>query len=270
VAERLASLPMYDLPALRPATDAWWAGLSAHFRRAGVRGVPDRLSRPGEGPGFWLSPDLLFSQSCGYPLVTRLAGCVTLLGTPCYEIDGSEGSDYRSLVIVRANSPATNISDLRGRCCAVNMAGSWSGHHALRLIAGPLIDDGRPAFEVSLSGSHAGSVDALRTGAADFAAVDCVSFGLLSRHEPHRVAGLRILARTPAMPGLPLVAGGDVPESDVQAMQQGLRAAIEDPELRGARDRLRLKAVDFTGLADYDRLSAALQRLEDTRIPPFV
>ncbi len=261
---------MYDLPALRPATDAWWAGLSAHFRRAGVRAVPDRLSRPGEGPEFWLSPDLLFSQSCGYPLVTRLVGRVTLLGTACYEIDGCEGSEYRSLIIVRTDLPAGKVADLRGRRCAVNMAGSWSGHHALRLVAGPLVDHGRTAFGVTVSGSHAGSVDAVCSGAADFAAVDCVSFGLMSRHEPHRITDLRVLARTPKMPGLPFVAGGNVSEADITAMQRGLRAAIEDPELRNARDALGLKAVDFTRLADYDRLSEALERLDDKRIPQFV
>ena len=47
-----------------------------------------------------------------------------------------------------------------------------------------------------------------------------------------------------------------------EASLREFEAAIEDPELRGARGRLRLKAVDFTGLALYDRLSAALQRLE--------
>jgi ABC-type phosphate/phosphonate transport system substrate-binding protein len=270
VAERLASLPMYDLPALRPATDAWWAGLSAHFRRAGVRGVPDRLSRPGEGPGFWLSPDLLFSQSCGYPLVTRLAGEVALLGTPSYDMDGCDDSDYCSFIIVRTDFPASGIADLRGWRCAINRRGSWSGHHALRLVAAALVDDGQPAFETSVSGSHAGSVDAVRTGTADFAAVDCVSFGLMSRHEPHRVDGLRILTRTPAMPGLPLVAGGNVSETDARAMRHGLREAVADPELRRARDRLGLKGIEFIGSADYGRLSAALERLAREHIPEFV
>jgi len=261
---------MYDLPALRPATEAWWAGLAAHFRRAGMRGVPDRLSRSGEGPDFWLAPDLLFSQCCGYPLVTRLAGRVTLLGTPCYDIDGCDGPDYCSFVIVRADFPARDIADLRGRRCAINMAGSWSGHHALRLVAAPLVDNGRPAFEALVSGSHAASTDAVRAGAADFASVDCVSFGLLSHYEPHRTDGLRVLARTPAMPGLPLIAGGAASEADICGMTQGLRAAFDDPALAGARIQLGLKAVRFTGMADYKRLSAALEHLEEQRIPPFV
>ncbi len=270
MADRIASLPMYDFPAVRPATESWWAGLSAHFRRAGVRGVPDRLSRPGEGPASWLAPDLLFSQSCGYPLVTLLAGRVTLLGTPCYDMDGCDGADYRSFIIVRADFPAGGIADLHGRRCAINKAGSWSGHHALRLVAGALIDNGRPAFDVWLSGSHAASIDAVRSGAADFASLDCVSFGLLSRYEPHRTDGLRVLARTPVMPGLPLIAGGGVSEADVLGMKQGLRAALDDPALESVRNRLGLKAIRFTGMADYGRLSAALARLDEQRIPPLI
>jgi ABC-type phosphate/phosphonate transport system substrate-binding protein len=261
---------MYDHPAVRPATDSWWAGLSAHFRHAGVRGAPDRLSRPGEGPAFWLAPDLLFSQSCGYPLITRLAGRVTLLGTPCYDVDGCDESDYRSFVIVRADFPASRIADLRGRRCAISMAGSWSGHHALRLLAGPLVDDDGPAFEVLPSGGHAASIDAVRSGAADFASVDCVSFGLLSRCAPQRTDGLRILARTPIMPGLPLIAGGAASETDIRGMKQGLRAAFDDPALHSARSQLGLKAIRFTVMADYDRLSAALERLDEQRIPRFI
>ena len=270
VVERVASLPMYDLAALRSATDSWWAGLAAHFRRAGVGAVPDRLTRPGEGAAFWLAPSLLFSQSCGYPLVTRLAGRVTLLGTPCYDMDGCDGSDYCSLVIVRADLPAREIADLRGLRCAINMAGSWSGHHALRLIAEPLVEAGRPAFETSISGSHVASIEAVRLGAADFASVDCVSFGLLSRCRPQCADGLRVLARTPAMPGLPLIAGRAASEAEVRRMKRGLRAAFGDPALGSARDRLGLKAIHFTEMADYARLSEALERLEDLHIPQLI
>lgn len=268
--ERLASLPMYDLPALRPATNSWWTGLSRHFRRAGVQGVPDRLSRPGEGIEFWLASDLLFSQSCGYPLVARLADKVTLLGTPCYDIDGCEGRDYCSFVIVRADCPADSIADLHGLRCAINMAGSWSGHHALRLAAAPLIDDGRPAFEVQESGSHTASMDAVRSGAADFASVDCVLFGLLSHHRPQKTESLRILARTPAMPGLPLIAGAAASNDDIRYMKRGLRAAFDDPALDDVRKLLRLKDIRFTEMADYCRLSAALTRVGEQRVPPFL
>jgi len=270
VAERLASLPMYDLPAIRQVTDSWWTGLRKHFRYAGVHGVPQHLSRPGEGQEFWLRPDLLFSQCCGYPLVTRLGDEVALLGTPCYDTDGCHGSDYRSFVIVRDDCPADSIADLRGGRCAINMAESWSGHHALRLVTAQLIDGGRPAFEILESGSHGASIDAVRAGAADFAAIDCVLFGLLSRYTPERIESLRILTRTPSMPALPLIAGGAVSDDEIRRIKEALRAAFDDPALHLARQRLLLDGICFTPTAEYRRLLSALDWLQEQGVPPFL
>jgi len=270
VAERLASLPMYDLPAIRQVTDSWWTGLRKHFRYAGVHGVPQHLSRPGEGQEFWLRPDLLFSQCCGYPLVTRLGDEVALLGTPCYDTDGCHGSDYRSFVIVRDDCPADSIADLRGGRCAINMAESWSGHHALRLVTAQLIDGGRPAFEVLASGSHGASIDAVRSGAADFAAIDCVLFGLLSHYTPERIESLRIVERTSAMPGLPLIAGRAVSDDEIRRIKEALRAAFDDPALHGTRQRLHLKDIRFTTMADYRRLLVTLDRHAEQGVPPFL
>lgn len=268
--EHVASLPMYDMPALRQATEAWWAGLSAQFSRFGLVDVPARLTWPGEGPEVWMSPALVFSQSCGYPLITELAGRVILLGTPCYDVDGCEEHDYCSYVIVHTDQPADSIAELRGLRCAVNKPGSWSGHHALRLIVEPLIEAGRPLFETVISGSHLASIDAVRNGAADFASVDCVSFGLLSRCQPDRTEGLKVLACTPAMPGLPLITGRSRGAADIEAMKAGLAAAFADPALREARKRLGLKAIHFTSIEDYAAVSDALAQLERQGIPPLV
>ena len=38
----IASLPMYDLPETRSATDALWAGIARHLRAEGVAEVPAR------------------------------------------------------------------------------------------------------------------------------------------------------------------------------------------------------------------------------------
>jgi len=261
---------MYDLPVVRPDIDAWWGGVRRHFQDTGMHDIPGHLSRPGEGFDFWLAPDLLFSQSCGYPLVTRLAGHVTLLGTPCYDVDGCEGSDYCSFIIVRAECPAKTVMDLRGRRCAVNLAESWSGHHALRLYLAPLVENNRPLFEVAQSGSHAASIEAVRSGMAEFAAVDCVVFGLLSRDEPQKTEALRILARTPAMPGLPLIAGTAASIDEVRCMKRALRRAFDDPALADARTSLRLRDFRFTTLTDYWRLSVVIKRLDERRIPTFL
>src|SRR5207249_2755288 len=53
--QMIASLPMYDLPEVKAATDAWWRGLARHI---GIAGVLDR-GRDRLAP--WRSPDLVFS-----------------------------------------------------------------------------------------------------------------------------------------------------------------------------------------------------------------
>src|SRR3546814_10725357 len=110
-----ASLPMYDLPGLEAATDAWWAGLAAAFRAEGLHQVPERLTREGGHAALWTAPDLLFSQACGYPLTHALAGRVTLVATPLYDCRGCDGGTYRSEILVRADDPARSLADLRQR-----------------------------------------------------------------------------------------------------------------------------------------------------------
>ena len=61
----VASLPMYDLPEVTAATDAWWAGLARAMRREGLSDVPDRLTRGPDVAELWRASDLLFSQTCG-------------------------------------------------------------------------------------------------------------------------------------------------------------------------------------------------------------
>lgn len=190
---RPASLPMYHAPA--DALAAFWAGLRAHMRREGLADVPERLATPGPLREHWLDPDLLLSQTCGYPLATALAGRVQLVGTPRYAAEGCDGPCYRSLVLVRDRDPARAVADLRGRRAAFNERDSQSGYNALRALAAPLAEAGRFFGSTVETGAHRRSLDLVRTGAADVAAVDCVTLALLRRDEPERVAGLRGLDR---------------------------------------------------------------------------
>ena len=259
--ERAASLPMYDFPECVAATDEWWAGLARHFAAAGVADPPSRLTRPSEGADFWLRPDMLFSQTCGYPLITALAGRVTLLATPCNDSPGCEGPDYSSLIVVREDAGWIDFRDLRGAVCAVNAAESWSGHHALRLVIARE-GGGEGAFCTALrSGSHAASIAAVAEGHADFAAIDCVTHAMLARHRPGSVAGTRVLCRSPAMPGLPLIAGQAASARDVKAMREGLAAA---------REALGLVGLQVLPPAEYGRLSTSLEMVERAGVPPLL
>ena len=66
--------------------------------------------------------------------------------------------------------------------------------HALGLTLGPTVQ----------TGGHRASALAVAKGEADFAAIDAVTWELLSRHEDF-ANGLRVFAQTAPTPGLPLI-----------------------------------------------------------------
>lgn len=255
----IASLPMYDLPELREATNAWWAGLAEAFRRAGIKGVPETLERGGEMADPWHSPHLLFSQTCGYPLTHALAGLLQPLATPCYAVPGCEGARYSSAIVVRTDDSAHGLDDLRGRVCAVNGAESQSGYNTLRHSLAPLAEGARFFADVVVTGGHAASLAAVAAGRADVAAVDCVTFALLSRSRPAAVAGLRVLDWSEAAPGLPYVTRADADAALLRRLRAGLMNALADPDLAEPRDALCLCGAEVLPIAEYgciDRMEA--------------
>src|SRR5262249_32938642 len=100
----IAGLPMYDLPEVHPAVDAWWSGLARAFRAEGVHDLPDLLDRRTSIEALWGAPGLVLAQACGYQLVGERAGRLEYLATPCYDAPGCEGATYCSWIVVRADS----------------------------------------------------------------------------------------------------------------------------------------------------------------------
>ena len=251
-----ASLPMYDLPELRSATDAWWRGLAEAFRRQGVEEVPDRLERAAGGEGRGGGGRLLFGQCCGYDLI-RNPEALALVATPAYRSPHCRGGRYRSLIVVGDSSPAAGLEDLKGGNCAINMACSHSGYTALRHSIAPLASgEGRFFSRVEVSGSHAESLVRVRDGRADCTSVDCVTFALLARHRAAALQGLRVLAQSAPAPGLPYVTGAAGGEALVARLREGLLMALEDPGLAAAREALLIDGIEVLPLSAYDRIGA--------------
>ena len=110
---RPAGMPMYVMPEIENMLNRWWQGLGRHLREAGVKRVPDRLERPDNLTIHWLNKDLLFSQTCGFPLTHILDNNVTLVAVPVYNVPGCEGIMYCSMIIVRNDLQASSLADLR-------------------------------------------------------------------------------------------------------------------------------------------------------------
>jgi len=264
-----ASLPMYDLPEARAATDAWWRGLAQAFGRAGLPQVPDHLTRGSGARRLWRARDLLFSQTCGYPLTHALAGRVRVIATPVYAAPECDGVRYRSLLFVRAEDTASDLAAVVGRVAAINAPDSHSGCNVLRVMVAPLAPGRRLFASVVVSGSHAASLALVRRGKADLCAVDCVTHALLVRYRPSAVAGLRLLARSPTAPGLPYVTAASTKPEGLARLRDGLTEALANLHLRPAREALLIGDARVLPERDYQSIVDFEEAAERLGCPPL-
>lgn len=239
----IASLGMYDPAPLQGTNDRFWALIREGLRARGVR-APEGLTR-GEGAYWpaWRSPDLVFSQTCGFPFRARLYGQVTLVGTPDYGVEGCAPGQYRSVLVVRSDDPREGLEAFDGAMMAYNEALSQSGY------AAPLAEAARRGIRFRLgaaTGAHALSARAVAEGRADIAALDAVTWAVLSENGL-APPGLRVIDRTPPTPALPYIAalGADT-EATFAAVAEAI-AALPAAD----RDRLHLKGLVRIPAEDY-------------------
>ncbi|MCE7030124.1 phosphate/phosphite/phosphonate ABC transporter substrate-binding protein [Jiella avicenniae] len=248
---RIASLGMYDMPWLHAANDAVWAGLAARLRDAGMADVPETLDRTQPLAEIWHDPALLFAQTCGYPLVTALKDVVTPIAAPVYSVPGCAGASHCSVIVVATGSSFETLADLRGRRAAINGRDSNSGMNLFRHAVVPLARGGRFFGEVVITGGHLASLDHVATGKAEVAAIDCVTFGLVRRHRPELVEGVRVIGETAKSPALPFVTRGSASRDEIGMLFSVLRETIADPDLASAVEALGLSGVASVSVGDY-------------------
>ncbi len=245
------SLPMYDWPEVRAATDDWGAGLMRHLGRAGT--VLDRNLDRISG---WRSRDLLFSQTCGYPFTHEFRGKLAYVATPNYDVDGCEGAHYSSFLFARERRPLAAFS---GGRAALNGPDSMSGMLALKLVLAPHAQTRRFFSQVIETGSHVRSMIAVRDGAADICAIDAVCVALARRYRPDYLDGLVEVARSPMVPGLPYVTALG---SAAEPLRRALDEAFADPALAEARAALFLARHSILADDAYDLILRLEQDME--------
>jgi ABC-type phosphate/phosphonate transport system substrate-binding protein len=124
--------------------------------------------------------------------------------------------------------------------------------NVLRHAVAPLAREGRFFGAVKWSGSHVASLRMVREGAADIAAIDCVTYAYLREDDPASAEGLSVLAYSAPSPGLPLIASSAAPPE----LLDRLRRALLEPgqRLSGAMRPLHIRAFRHRGETDYARI----------------
>jgi len=207
-------------------------------------------------PALLLEPGLWFGHTCGYPLMTRLKEHVSPFCVPLFDVPGTDGKYYSSRIIVAAGSGIETIADSRGRVAAMNNPDSNSGMNVLRHAVAGVLDRGPRCSEqffarVITSGGHLQSLQAVASGAADIAAIDCVSYQLIADRHPQLCSGIRIIADSIRTCGLPLVMSHrGIVDADSGALTEHLNRALNlcDDTVRST-----LHLIGFAGvrLDDY-------------------
>jgi len=221
------SLPMYAVNP--PDVEALWSALRKILLEQGTILQNRELHWPDNLLEHWLQPQLLLSQTCGYPLVTRLPD-VQPVGCFHYAAPGCEGISYRSFLVARQKELGVHLADFRQRTAVCNSDDSQSGYNALRKMVEPLSKESCFFREVIFSGSHRQSLLALQQKEADIAAIDCVTFALLKKHQPQTLAQLKIIGETPLTPGLPLITGPQTSASQLAALRSALHQLVSSPQ----------------------------------------
>jgi ABC-type phosphate/phosphonate transport system substrate-binding protein len=262
-----ANLAMYDSwPPVQAANDRLWQGIRDRLRAAGYE-APEALDREIDYHDIWLKPDLVMAQTCGYPYVSFLKGKVRLVATPVFEYPGGQGTERVSFIVVPDGSPAESLGDLRGKVAVINDWGSNSGMNLFRAAVMPLARDGKFFSEIKVSGGHILSIKAVQDGQADAAAIDTVTWGMVAKHAPERLNGVRILADSPSGPGLPYITRLSASDDEVAALREAIASTIADPSYADAVEALGLKGIEILGDADYDRLDAYRREAERLGYP---
>lgn len=213
----IASLPMYDTVQTRAANDRFWAEI-----RSAIGAGPVQLDRESDPHRTWEDPELLLSQTCGMPYRTTLHGRVQLVGTPDYGLTGCPPGYYKSVLVVRADDPRGLLTDFDGATLARNDARSQSGWAAVENH----LRDSRSGFgfdgHTIETGSHLNSIRAVAKGQAEIAAIDAVTWALLSR-DTSEAEGVRVLASTTPTPGLPFITSLS---QDAAALLRSVQSAL--------------------------------------------
>ncbi|MES2817061.1 MAG: PhnD/SsuA/transferrin family substrate-binding protein [Pseudomonadota bacterium] len=238
----IASLGMYDFGPAEGANDRLWALIRTGLRGRGLE-APEALTR-GEHAYWdaWQSPDLILSQTCGYPFRARLHGQVTYVGTPDYGVEGCAPGYYRSVFVARADDRRKTLADFDGARFAFNEPLSQSGWAAPQTHAARMGVRLPPAVQ---TGGHRLSAKAVAEGRADIAALDAVTHALMQASEPEST--LKVIALTDPTPGLPFItAAGRDPAPVFDAVSEAISAlSAADRDILRLRGFVRLPVPDY-------------------------
>ena len=265
--ELTASLPMYNLPEMANRNAAFWKALSEEIGPELMPDLPSELSFSRPAVPDAIGAEVLFSQTCGYPLQTVYRGQFALLGVPTYDFPGCGAATHRAFFIVRKDSGFKSLEDLRGSRFALNSRHSNSGMNLPRIM---LARRGikAPFFgSVTETHSHTESIRRVAAGELDAASIDCVTYGFFNDCCPEKVSALRVLDETPESPAIPFVTSIATPVAQIDALRSALLRVANDPGRKLVLRGLRIETITAVESSIYQRVMEYEREAADLGYP---
>ena len=233
---------MYDAGRAREANDALWRVWSQALAARGVS-APGSLDRSGALQDVWRDPRLLVGQTCSLPWVVNLEHSARIFAIPQYSAPDCGRATYRSLIVVRQDALGDDLAAFAGAIVAVNGAHSQSGHTSLAMA---LERRGLPLpffARARETGSHVASLQMLAEGAADIAAIDCVTFAHCEANGNPHADAVRVIGRTPEAPAPPFITSRSREPAMDAILLETLCETIADPAAKPICEALLLEEV---------------------------
>lgn len=210
---------MYLRPETIDAHHSYYSLIRKHLTARGIES-PETFTQPEHLYSDWESPQLFLSQTCGMPYRVTLHGKVQLIGTPDLQLEGCSPGYYRSAMVVRHDDADKDLTDFKESVFIFNSDDSQSGY----ATAYQLTQKHGFWFQHRIpSGSHRESAFAVAEGRADIAAIDAMTWRMLTAYETY-TEKLSIIGWTEPTPGLPYITSLS---NDADSMYDAISAAID-------------------------------------------
>lgn len=250
-----ASLPMYGCLLPTETNHILWDAIRINLPTSIVSAAPDALNDLQSCHKLWTAGSaLLFTQTCGYPLINGYSSYMKVVGTPIYNVPGCHEAYYRSALITsiqhHSDSNNSNLLDfLQSKdsiSIAVNSFESCSGFLMFLSALAEVnnnnndyssssgdnsLDNSKKCKAIRISrivvtGSHIGSIKCVQNNIADIASIDCISLELARIHCPGLYEKVRIIGWSPVGLAPPYATYIDASKDLLESLRLGLQSMI--------------------------------------------
>ncbi|MCH9056052.1 phosphonate ABC transporter substrate-binding protein [Synechococcus sp. PCC 6716] len=169
-------------------------------------------------------------------------------------------STYHSIFVVPGDSPLQSIKDLQGKNVALVDPASTSGGLVPRFMVSEVVGKKPEDFfgKLTYAGSHDAAGLAVKNGTVDAAAMSEITYRKMLKEGLITPESVRILVKSEALPGSPLVYRSDLDEDTKTKIRDVILNAHNDIEVTGYGEILRYEAATP---ADYDLIRSMVSTL---------